>query len=69
MENEQAGAGRDRLNTYRETKFSGAFGDRGIFIFSIQLATSRIGNLTRLIHTLLINVVTVEYIYGAQINK
>ena len=27
--------------------------DRGIFIFSVQLTTSRIGNLTRLIHTLL----------------
>ena len=28
-------------------------GDRGIFIFFVQLTTSRIGNLTRLIHTLL----------------
>ena len=26
---------------------------RGIFIFPVQLITSRIGNLTRLIHTLL----------------
>ena len=26
---------------------------RGIFIFPVQLTTSRIGNLTRLIHTLL----------------
>ena len=35
-----------------ETKFSGTHGDRGILIF-LQLTTSRIGNLTRLIHTLL----------------
>ena len=28
-------------------------GNRGIFIFPVQLTTSRIGNLTRLIHTLL----------------
>ena len=33
--------------------FSGTHGDRGISIFSVQLTTSRIGNLTRLIHTLL----------------
>ena len=33
----------------RETKFSGANADRGMFIFPIQLATSRVGNLTRLI--------------------
>ena len=42
-----------RLNPSRETKFSGTHMDRGIFIFPIQLTTSRIGNLTRLIHTLL----------------
>ena len=28
-------------------------GDREIFIFPVQLTTNRIGNLTRLIHTLL----------------
>ena len=50
---EQADAGRHRLNPSRETKFSGTHGDRGIFIFPVQLTTSRIGNLTRLIHTLL----------------
>ena len=38
-------------NPSRETKFSGANADREIFIFPVQLATSRIGNLTRLIHT------------------
>ena len=46
---EQADAGR---NPSREAKFSGTHGDRGIF-FPVQLTTSRIGNLTRLIHTLL----------------
>ena len=48
---EQADAG--RLNPSRETKFSGTYGDRGIFIFTVQLTSSRIGNLTQLIHTLL----------------
>ena len=38
----------------RETKLSGANGDREIFIFPVQLTTSRIGNLTRLILTLAI---------------
>ena len=45
--------GTGRLDPSRETKFSGTHGDRGIFIFPVQLTTSRIGNLTRLIHTLL----------------
>ena len=40
-------------NPSRETKFSGANGDRGILIFPVQLTTSRIGNLTRLILFLL----------------
>ena len=45
---------RDGTAESRETKFSGANGDRGTFIFHIQLTTtSRIGNLTRLINTLL----------------
>ena len=42
-----------RPNAPRETKISGAKGDRGIPFFPVQLATSRIGNLTRLIHTVL----------------
>ena len=41
------------LNPSREAKFSGTYGDRGIFIFPVQLTTSRIGNLIRLIYTLL----------------
>ena len=36
----------------RETKLSGANADREILIFPVQLTTCRIGNLTRLIHTL-----------------
>ena len=39
-------------NPSRETKFSGSNGDREIFIFPVQLATSRISILTRLIFTL-----------------
>ena len=35
-----------RLNLSRETKLSGTYGDRGIFIFAVQLTTSRICNLT-----------------------
>ena len=34
---------------FRENNFSGANGDREIFIFPVQLTTSRTGNLTRLI--------------------
>ena len=37
--------GTGRPNMSRETKFSGANGDREIFIFPVQLTTSRIGNL------------------------
>ena len=52
-----------RLNPSRETKFSGTHGDRGIFIFPIQLTTSRIGNLTRLIHNLLYVMTIHTYIH------
>ena len=41
-------------NPFRETQFSGANAEREIFIFPVQLTTCRIGNLTRLIHTLAI---------------
>ena len=51
----------ERLNPSRETKFSGTDGDRGILIFPDQLTTSRVGNLTRLLHTLLY-VVTIHTI-------
>ena len=36
----------------RDQKFSGANGDRENMFFPVQLTTSRIGNLTRLILTL-----------------
>ena len=49
-------------NPSREIKFSGANGDREIFIFLVQLTTSRIGHLTRLIHALAIRV-TIYIIY------
>ena len=39
-------------NPSRKTKFSGANADREIFIFSVELTTWRIGNLTRLVHAL-----------------
>ena len=39
----------------RETKFLGLNGDRKMFIFFVQLTTSRIGSLTRFIHTLAIS--------------
>ena len=42
-----------RPNPSRVTKFSGANGDREKFIFPVELTTSRVGNLTRLIHTML----------------
>ena len=49
-----------RLNLSRETKFSGTHGDRGILIFPVQLTTSRIGNRTWLIHSLLLYVMTIH---------
>ena len=43
-----------RPNLSRDTKFSGANGDREKSFFPVHLTTSRIGNLiTRLVHTLL----------------
>ena len=51
---EQADAGRDCRTRLRVTKVSGANADRGILFFRVQLTTCRIGNLTRLIHSLAI---------------
>ena len=52
---EQADAGQDcRTRRCRETKFSGANGEWEEFIFPVQLTTSRISNLSRLILTLAI---------------
>ena len=50
---EQADAGRDCRNRLARPKSSGTNADRGKFIFSVQLTTSRIGNLTRSILTVL----------------
>ena len=52
------------LNTFWETKFSGANADKEIFFFPVQLTTFRIGNLTRLIHTLDICVTTQKKSYS-----
>ena len=49
---EQADAGRDCRTRLARPNF-GANGDRGIFIFLVQLITRRIGKLTWLIHALL----------------
>ena len=57
------GRGTGGLNPSRETKFLGTHGDRGMFIFPVQLATSRIGNLTRLMHTLLYVMTIHTYIH------
>ena len=40
-------------NPSHETKLSGANEDREVLFFPVQLATSRTGNLTRLILTLI----------------
>ena len=48
---------RDQIEvfSYMQKKiYSGANADREILIFPVQLTTSRIGNLTRLIHALVI---------------
>ena len=50
-------------NASRWTKFSGANGDREIFISPVQLTTSRIGNLTRLILTPAIHVMAIHSTY------
>ena len=61
---EQADAGRDcrtrlaRPNSQARTRT----GEYSIFIFPVQLTTSRIGNLTRLIHTLAM-CMTIPYIH------
>ena len=51
--------GTGRLDLSHETKFSGVNGDREIFIFPVQLITSRFGNHTRLMYSLL-NVPTIH---------
>ena len=45
--------GTGRLSPSRETKISGANGDREMLIFAVELTTSRIDSLTQLANTLL----------------
>ena len=52
-------------NLSHETKFSGVNADREMLIFPVQLTTSRISNLTRLIHNLAI-CVTIHW-YNRQV--
>ena len=58
-----------RPNPSRETKFSDTHGDRGIHICPVQLTTSRIGNLNRLVHTLLYVMTIHTYIVHCGILK
>ena len=58
--NEQADAGRDLPNLFRDIQFSGANENWGTFVFPVQLTTSRIGSLTRLILTLAIYVMIIH---------
>ena len=56
-EDKQADAGRDcRTRLARPNSQARTNANRQIFIFAVQLTTCRIGNLTRLIHTLAIYV-------------
>ena len=50
-------------NPSRESKFSGANREKEIFIFPVQLITSRIGNLTRLILTLAVWLMTIYTVH------
>ena len=53
---EQAEAGRDCRTRLAEPNSQARTGaDREIFIFPVELTTSRVGNITRLIHTLAIS--------------
>ena len=63
-EDEQADAGPNDPNPSRETKFSGANGDREIFTFPVELTTraGMAGSLTRSIHILLSNQNTLLYL-------
>ena len=54
----------------REAKFTGANRDREIFIFPVQLTTSRIGNHTRLMPSPLSTCVTIHtYIRVLKLNR
>ena len=53
MDNEQAGAGRDCRTRLARPNCQAQTGRQEILFFPVQLTTSRISNLTRLIHILL----------------
>ena len=52
-------------NPFRETEFLDANRDRETLTFPVQLITSRISDLTRLIHTLTICDYTIKHAYTA----
>ena len=56
-----------RDGTAEPVSCSGTHGDRGILIFPVQLTTSRIGSLTRLIHALLYVMTIHTYIHNRAI--
>ena len=55
------------MNPSRETKFSGAKGDREKVVFSVQLTTNRINDLTRLVLTLMYAMTIHTYIHPVHV--
>ena len=64
---EQAVRGTELPKPSRETKFSGANGDREILIFPVQLTTGKIDNLARLNLALAIYVLSYIRTYRYQV--
>ena len=56
MNNEQAGAGRDDRTCLARPKFKARTGTGKYSFFPVELTTSRIGSLARLIHNTLLKV-------------
>ena len=69
MENEQADAGRDGRTRLARPNSRAQTGTREIFLFLAQLTTSRIGNLTRLMYTLLHVMNIYAYCTGRKLEK
>ena len=63
-QNEQADArdGSERVSRIQIIRRERTETDREIFVFPVELTTSRIGNLTRLIHTRLFMYIRPEYV-------
>ena len=53
LENEEADAGLDGRTRLARPNSQARTGTQGNIVFPVQLTTRRVGNLTRLIHTLL----------------